>query len=414
MRYLNENAFDAIIVGGGPGGSSCAAFLAKKGRRVLLLDKAHFPRDKTCGDGISGKSKRVLRELGIADKIEQIPHAKITGVIFSSPDGTQVEIPIPKNANGTVDYGYCSRREVFDNLVFQTAKESGATVIEKFAVSDLLWEGTRVAGVKGKGADGVEKTFVGKMVVGADGASSVVADKVGVKKVDPAHWCAALRVYYKGVSGMTPNIELHFVDSLIPGYFWIFPLENGLANVGSGMVLKDMNEQHVNLKEATFKVIAEHPKFKERFEGAEQIPGTFKGWNLPFGSTSWPVAGDGWVLVGDAATLIDPFTGEGIGNALTSGKLAAQAIDAAISQNDLSKQFFVENYEKVLRNEVDRELQNSYRLQKWGRHKWLLNFFLHKAAKSNEVREAIADTLLDAESRNKFLNPMFYVRMLFA
>ncbi len=409
--YLQETgSYDAVIVGGGPGGSSCAAFLAKKGRRVLLLDKAKFPRDKTCGDGISGKSMKVLESLGIVNAVEQVPHAKITGVIFSSPDGTAVQIPIPKSEESVRDYGYCCRREVFDAVVFQKAKANGATVIENFNVTEVLMEGTRVVGVKGKGADGVEKTFKGKVIVGADGANSLVATKVGVREVDPSHWCAALRVYYKGVKGLTPNIELHFVDEVIPGYVWIFPLENGMANVGVGMVLKDLNEQGVNIKDAMFKALKENALFKDRFTEAEMVS-PIKGWNLPFGSKHWRCHGDGWVLVGDAASMIDPFTGERIGNALLSGSMAADAIDEALTANDFS-QAFLSRYEERLRAAVDHELENSYRLQRLGRRKWLLNFFLHRAQRSKDVREAIADTLLDSKSRNRFLNPLFYVKAL--
>ncbi len=405
-----NNSYDVVIVGAGPSGSSCAAFLATKGHSVLLLDKAVFPRDKTCGDGISGKSTRILKDLGLSKAVESQPHSIITGVAFSSPDGTMVEIPIPKGPDGKVSYGYCSRREVFDNVVFQNAKAKGAQVIENFTVTDLVMVDGKVTGIKGKTADGTEKTFNAKVVVGADGANSVVATKLGVREVKPEHWCAAIRAYYKNVKDCKQNIELHFVDGLIPGYFWIFPLDNGMANVGAGMVLKDMNSQGVNLKDATMKVITDNPKFKERFAGASLV-GQWKGWNLPFGSNKWPVAGDGWILVGDAASLVDPFTGEGIGNALLSGKLAAETISQAIAAKDFSKNFLFA-YEKELRKEVDPELKNSFRMQKLGSHKLLLNFFMHKAAKNAEVKEAIADTLLDSNSRKKFLDPLFYVRVL--
>src|SRR3989344_8172230 len=102
--------YDVIIVGAGPAGSTASMFLAKKGIKVLLLDRASFPRDKTCGDAISGKSARVLKELGLDKDLEKKDHAKIYGVILSSPNGAIVEVPIPKHPDGTVRYGYCSRR----------------------------------------------------------------------------------------------------------------------------------------------------------------------------------------------------------------------------------------------------------------------------------------------------------------
>ncbi len=404
-----DRVYDAIVVGGGPGGASCASFLGMAGKKALLLEKAHFPRDKTCGDGISGKSMRILKDLGITEAIETAPHAKIHGVIFSSPDGTVVEIPIPKGNDQKIDYGYCSRREVFDNVLFQNAKDH-AEVIEGFTVTDLLWEGTKVAGVKGFAEDKVEKEYRAKVVVGADGANSVVAKKVGAMVADKRHLCAALRGYYKNVTGLTPNIELHFVDEVMPGYVWIFPLENGMANVGVGMVLSDLEKKHVNLKEAMFKAMKENPLFKERFARAELV-GQIKGWNLPLGSKRWKPYGNGWLLIGDAATLIDPFTGEGIGNALASGKFASETIEAAIAANDYSESF-LKRYDDMIRKEFDPELATSYRMQKVGSHKRLFNFFMHKAARSAELRDAIAGTLIDAEARTKYLSPLFYLRVL--
>ncbi len=404
-----QDVFDAIVVGGGPGGAACASFLGKKGRKVLLLEKAHFPRDKTCGDGISGKSMRVLKELGVTDAVEAAPHAKIHGVVFSSPDGTVVEIPIPKGNSEKIEYGYCSRREVFDNVLFQNAKRF-AQVIEGFSVTDVVWEGVKVVGVKGMREDKVEKEFRAKIVVGADGANSVIAKKVGMMVADKAHLCAAIRAYYKNVRGLTPNIELHFVDEVIPGYFWIFPLENGLANVGVGMVLKDLEKSRVNLKDAMLKAMAENPLFKERFARAE-LAAPIKGWNLPCGSKRWRPYGNGWLLIGDAATLIDPFTGEGIGNALVSGKFAAQVIDEALDASDFSETF-LKRYEEMIAGELDPELQTSYKMQKVGSHKMLLNFFMHKASRSPELRDAIAGTLIDADARTKYLSPLFYLKAL--
>ena len=138
--------YDVIVVGGGPGGSTTAAMLGKKGRHVLLIEKAHFPRDKTCGDAISGKSMRALRELGLNRAVEQTPHGKISGVLFSSPNGKMVQIPFPESADRGAP-GYCSRREVFDNMLFQNAKKY-ATVLEDTAVTDVLVENGTAVGVK--------------------------------------------------------------------------------------------------------------------------------------------------------------------------------------------------------------------------------------------------------------------------
>src|SRR5438067_6794084 len=153
--------YDVIVVGAGPGGSTCATFLAKDGHRVLLLDKATIPRDKVFGDAISGKSATVLREMGIVDLVEAQPHAIAEGVVFSGTRGDVVQIPFPKDIDPTgiknskkynyVTPGYVARREVYDNVLFQHAKsQKSVDTIEGIDVADVLSDGGRVVGVRAK------------------------------------------------------------------------------------------------------------------------------------------------------------------------------------------------------------------------------------------------------------------------
>lgn len=424
-----QDSYDVIVVGGGPGGSTCATFLAREGHRVLLVDKATFPRDKPCGDAISGKSASVLREMGIDARVEDAPHAIAEGVVFSGTRGDVVQIPFPKDVDPTgirnskrynyVTAGYVSRRLVYDDILFQHAKsQKSVDTLEDFEVKDVVFEGGRAAGIVGKDKDGAERTFRAKLVVGADGALSVVAQKVGAFERDHDHWIGAFRVYFEGVKGMTNDIEIHFVDGLIPGYFWIFPLDNGLANVGSGMIETDLQKtdkdgkKRIQLVEDTYRIMREHPMFKERFQDSKEVPGSRRGWLLPLGSKHRPIAGDGWMLVGDAAALIDPFSGEGIGNAMVSGRLAAAQASKALASGDLSKAGLLP-YEAAVRAELDRELQMSYKLQQLGRHTWLLNFVLRRAAKKERVRNTISQMLADREKKEDFGSFLFYLRLLF-
>ncbi|HIH20013.1 TPA: geranylgeranyl reductase family protein [Candidatus Micrarchaeota archaeon] len=403
---MEQPSFDVIIVGGGPGGSTCATFLGQMGHKVLLLDKAKFPRDKTCGDAISGKSMGVLREMGLLQGVEGIETEKIYGVTFSSPEGYVVEIPFRTDEN----VGYCARRLVYDNFLFQRSKQF-ATVMEEFMVTDLIKECDYVVGIKGKSLkENTELEFRAKVVVGADGATSVVANKLGMDKIDENHHCVAVRAYYKGVTGMNRNIELHFVDSIIPGYFWIFPLDNGLANVGVGLLTKDFKKKKINLKEWMLNEIKVNPLFKDRFANAEQVS-EVKAWNLPFGSKRRKNHGNGFVLIGDAASLIDPFTGEGIGNAMLSGKLAANAIHEAFAKSDFSERALA-SYEKTLHEEIDHELVNSYRMQRLGSIKPVLNWIVRKAAKNQHAKDLIASTLSNETARKEFTSPLLYLKIL--
>ncbi|MBI4044253.1 MAG: geranylgeranyl reductase family protein [Candidatus Diapherotrites archaeon] len=407
-----ETKFDVIISGAGPAGSACATFLARKGIKVLVLDKARFPRDKTCGDAISGKSVSVIRELGLEKEIEKNYHAKIYGVTLSSPNGNMFTVDIPER-QGLKSYGYCARREVFDNIVFQTAsKEKNVTIMQRTQVTGLRIEGNVVKGITATSLENNEALeFDAKIVVGADGAHSPVASALGVNKVENEHYCTAVRAYYEGIGGLTDKIEIHFIDEVMPGYFWIFPLENGMANVGVGMLFSDLKKRNINLKHAMHNAMHNNALFKKRFANAKQA-GEIKGWTLPLGSKRRKLAFNGAVLLGDAGSLIDPFSGEGVGNALTSAKLAAPVIEKALRTNDFSENTFKE-YEENVWKELGPELETSYKMQRLGRYKWLLNFTIGKAARKKELRDLIAHSLVQEGAMKNLVSPLGLIRMFF-
>ncbi|RLG19929.1 hypothetical protein DRN67_01395 [Candidatus Micrarchaeota archaeon] len=406
--------YDVIVVGAGPGGSSCAALLGKKGYNVLLIDKAKFPRDKTCGDAVSGKSLRVLRELGIDKQIEKVQHAPVRGVIFSSPKGVQIDIPFRgKTYEGDREPGYCCKRIYMDNIFFTTAKKTkGVKTLEEFQVTGPIMEGQQIIGVKGVYVKSKKPDeFRAKLIVGADGAHSVLARKTGcVTTPDPKHSCAAVRGYYKGVSGPEDRIELHFIDEVLPGYFWIFPVGNGEHNIGLGMLIKDMQGRHVNLKGLMLNAIKTNPLFKERFKNAKPSS-EIRAWNLPLGSYRQKVHGPGYLLLGDAASLVDPFTGEGMGNATASAKIASEIIDQAFRVDNFSENM-LSQYSENLWAELGSELKTSYNLQRAGKWKFLLNLVIDKAAKKPEVREFIGGTFTNEEAKRELYSPMFYIKLL--
>ncbi|MFA5930156.1 MAG: geranylgeranyl reductase family protein [Candidatus Micrarchaeia archaeon] len=406
---MSENIFyDCIIVGAGPGGSTAAAILSKKGKRVLLLEKEKFPRDKTCGDAISGKSLAMLAELGLVDAIEKSEHGEIAGVLFSSPNEAAASIPFGKSEYH-IGKGYTCRRQVYDNLLFQNAKRL-CDAMEGMTAVALVRENGKVAGVKAKGADGKEYEFRGRMVIGADGVNSVVAREIRGADIDPAHTCIAHRAYYSGITGMTGCIEIHFVRSIMPGYFWIFPLENGIANVGVGMMMGDMKKHGTDLGKAMEDITRNNPLFRERFANAKMVS-PLKAWQLPFGSKKRKVHSENVLLVGDAAGLVDPFSGEGVGNAMLSGKIAAEAAYEALVAGDTSEHFLA-RYDERLWNAVWNELSTSYKMQQLGKHEFLLNFVVGKAAKSPKAREAIAGTLSNKEAKGEYSSPLFYLKLL--
>jgi geranylgeranyl reductase family protein len=374
--------YDVIVIGGGPSGSTAAMYLGKAGKNVLLVDKVDFPRDKVCGDAQGRKAAGIMKELGIYEEYTQLPGQKIYGIRLSSPNGTQVDVDVESRDKPAP--GYVHKRRIFDNFLFQNAKKFATVKIT--TVTDLIIENNYVKGVVCADNDGRKEEYRAKIVLAADGANSTVAAKFGLNTNPLDHFIVATRQYYKGVKGMSDRIEIHMIKSLIPGYFWIFPLPNGEANVGLGMIVKDMRSKNVNLKEAMLKEIKENPLFAKRFEDAEPVEDV-RGWNLPVASYHRKCYGPGFLMLGDAASLIDPLSGEGVGNAMISSKIGAQVALEAMQKNDYSEKF-LKKYDEQLWAVIDKEIKANYKLQKLGkRFPFMIDKLMVKASKDENFRK---------------------------
>jgi geranylgeranyl reductase family protein len=417
-----EPEFDVIVVGAGPGGATAAAFLARAGVRTLLLDKAHFPRDKACGDAVCTKSVRILRELGLVEAVEREICARVRSQVLIGPQGAALPLPFIDQVGRRREAGsvYVIRRERFDNVLFQHARSMrGVTAIEGFDFTDFLRDGARVAGVVGTDDSGREQRYRASIVIGADGAMSRVAQKAGAydfKRKDHRHWIGAFRIYFQNVGGLSETLEIHFLDELLPGYLWIFPVGGGEANVGAGMVESSLQgrdgKAKLNLRRRTYEVLAAHPRLRPRFAGAREVEGSFRGWQLPCGSERRPLAGDGWMLIGDAASLIDPFSGEGISNAMHSAALASDCAVRALREGTAHEGGLL-RYQKQVWEELGAELDTAYKLQRLARHRWLLRFVFGRAARPR-MREQIATMMGDPVAASQLMGPGFYLKLLFA
>jgi menaquinone-9 beta-reductase len=403
------NAYDAIVVGGGPSGSSCAALLAKRGLHVLLMDKAAFPRDKTCGDAIGGKALNVMAELGLERELEGRGFLRSSGITFSSPNGTEVEIPL-LSEGGDMSGGFVCKRLDFDNLVFSHAKKA-CHALERTEAVDVLSENGRVVGVRARGEGGAQMDYYAKLVVGADGTGSIVARKTGCAALDQRHYASAVRAYYSGLKGLRGNVEVHFLPESMPGYFWIFPLSAHEANVGVGMLLSEITRRKANLHRVLERCIS-NERFAGRFEGAKQ-EGPVAGWSLPLASARRKCAGNGFVLLGDAASLVDPFSGEGIGNGMRSAKIASDVLGPALQRGQVSEEDCL-LYERELWKEIGKDVEYSYTMQKALSNPWLLDIVIGKAKRSEWLRLELAGMIANKEAKKKSTDPMFYLRMLLA
>lgn len=409
---MSENLiYDIIIVGAGPAGSGAALYAHRHGLKILVLEKEKFPRDKICGDAISGKSMMILKDLNLLEEACKLPCAVVDSVTFSSPDHLDVNIRFFQEKDRELPSGLVMRREVFDSFLFSKVKETGQDIIENFTVNELITEDGKINGVRGKDYRNKDYEFKGKLIIGADGFNSVVARKTGIYNHDPEYRVVALRQYYKDVKGLNRQIELHYVDDVQPGYFWIFPLDDGKANVGIGMHHKSLIKHNINLKKALKNAI-NNLYFKERFENATPLEEP-RGWNLPIGSIHRKCFGNGFMLLGDAAGLIDPFTGEGIGNALYSARVAMDIAKEAVEFNNFSEEL-LSKYDKQLWNEIGDELNVSTKLQKIGRIRFLLNYVINKASRSETVKELISGMMANQIPKTKLANPLFYIKLFFS
>ena len=378
--------FDVAIVGGGPGGATAAAFLSRAGLRTLLVDKERFPRDKSCGDAVCTKSVSILRELGLIGAVEREVCARVESQVMVGPDGEGLHLPLL--GAGSNDMVYVIRRERFDNILFQHARSlPNVTALEGFSFADFLRAGDgSIAGIVGTDAKGHERHYAASIVIGADGAMSRVAARAGAydfSRKNHDHWIAAFRIYFRDVSEPTGEMEIHFLNDLLPGYLWIFPVGANEANVGAGMIESAVQGRRgaakINLRQRTYELLRTHPRLRQRFAGAKEIAGSFRGWQLPCGSERRALAGDGWMLVGDAASLVDPFSGEGISNAMHSAQLAAECAARSLREGT-EHAGGLRDYEVRVWKELGPELDTAYRMQKLARHKWLLRFALNRAA----------------------------------
>lgn len=416
--------YDVIIVGAGPGGATAATFMAREGLRVALLDKATFPRDKICGDAISGKSVSVMRQLGVLDQLKQIGSQDSWGITFGVPSGDEIAIPFTSDFDRPTPPAFVCPRQSFDAILFDAAVAAGVEVFQNTQVEKLLWEGEQVAGVQIKDQNPIvpskpkpnipnPKSIRAPMVVGADGAYSVVVRELGLPQLNEKYYAGAIRVYYEGVTGFNEHhfMEIHFLEESTPGYFWIFPLGDGRANVGVGMLSHAIKKQKIRLKDL-LEVCVQHPRFRERFEQAKRV-GSVKGWGLPLGSKPRSMAGAGWMLLGDAASLIDPFTGEGIGNAMVGGREAAKWAALAKEKGEYSAAF-LRGYDRAMNDYLHSELRLSHAIQRLTGWKGLINFVVRKAKRSEELADLLSCMFDDEDQRRQLLSPLFYLRLLAA
>jgi geranylgeranyl reductase family protein len=404
---------EVSIVGAGPAGTIAALFLAKAGIQSILLDKASFPRDKICGDGISGWVLTVLQELD-PDFLMNLSRQPFLlhshGIRISAPNATTLDLPF-YNDNTLPVYlppGFIARRLDFDHyLVEEARKKQEIALIENLEITGYRQENEGITLVTKTGEE-----ISSNLVIFANGVNSKFMKDPGGLFKDRKNTMTGIKTYYKGVTGFHEQnyVELHFLKDLLPGYFWIFPLPGNRANVGVGLDQYRISKRKINLKNLMFEAIEKAPHLRERFQNAKQET-KVEAYNLPLWDRRRSISGDRFMLAGDAASLVDPVTGEGMGHAAISGMLAAKQAVRCLEQKDFSAKF-MQGYDDSFYQRIGKELSISAKIPKFIRHAWLFNSVMNRAANSKVLQEKLSRAMTDLEVRKRLHEPSLYLKVL--
>ncbi|QWW19875.1 geranylgeranyl reductase family protein [Schaalia sp. 19OD2882] len=338
VHGLGEKAAaDVVVVGAGPSGASTAYHLASLGVDVLLLDKAAFPRDKVCGDGLTPAAVHELLLMGV-DTTGWIRNRGLT--VIGGGHTVRMDWPDQKSLPG---YGMARSRMDLDHALVERAVRSGARLHEGVSVTAALQDASgRVVGVRartGKGKDQVETEVRANLVVDAGGVSARLSTSLGIEKDPDKPMGVAARTYFHSPRGDEEWMESHLelwagepgASDLLPGYGWIFPLGDGLVNVGLGSVSSNARATALPYKQV-FADWTSHLPQEWGFTPANQV-GPLRSAALPMSFNRKPHYTNGLLLVGDAGGMVSPFNGEGIAPGMKAGRLAAGAIAQALGRS---------------------------------------------------------------------------------
>ncbi|HVF74196.1 MAG TPA: geranylgeranyl reductase family protein [Acidimicrobiales bacterium] len=339
---------DVLVVGGGPSGASCAYWLAEAGHDVLLLEKKRYPREKTCGDGLTPRSVKQLEDMGLGEKLAE--HHRFDG-LRSIAFGRTLELQWPSHPDFP-SYGYVVTRKDLDHLVAERAVKAGAVLWDASEAVSPVTEGGLLRGamVKRKDTGAVEEVRA-RYVVVADGANSRFGRALGTSRNRNYPLGMAIRGYYESPRHDEPWIESHLdirdkAGNVLPGYGWIFPVGDGRINVGVGLLSTFNQWKAVNTSHLMESFAAYAPESWGIRPETSCGPPT--GGRLPMALSVGPHAGPTYLVTGDAGGAINPFNGEGIAYAYETGRMAAACLDEALATgNGLALQ----QYEQRLQDE---------------------------------------------------------------
>jgi flavin-dependent dehydrogenase len=328
---------DVIVIGGGPAGSTVSALIAERGHKVALFEREHFPRFHI-GESLIPETYWVLKRLGMLPKMQNSPFVKKYSVQFVNATG-KLSAPFYFWDNKPHE---CSQtwqvvRSEFDKMMLDNAREHGVDVHEGVRVLEVLFEGERAVGVKLKGEDGETREVRAKVVVDASGQVGLLQNRLRLRVWDPLLNKGAIWTYWEGAyrdTGRDEGATMVLQTANRKGWFWYIPLHENRVSLGVVAPFDYLFKDRGPYAQTYEEEVERCPAVKERIAGAKRITGHFATKDYSYRATK--VAGDGWVLVGDAFGFLDPLYSSGVLLALRSGEMAADAICEGFEKGDTS------------------------------------------------------------------------------
>ena len=389
---------DVVVVGGGPAGAAAAIELARAGREVVVVDRASFPRDKCCGDGLTADALRHLEALGLRPSSVPSWHV-VDDVWVRGPSGGTVRFPLPR---GRGQFAVVARRTDVDAALVDVARAAGAKVHDGHALTGAVDRGDHVElEVHGIG------TVTARFAIGADGMWSPLRKALGRARSGYLGEWHAFRQYFTGVSPRAAEMWVWFEPDLLPGYAWSFPLSGGRANVGFGIQrASGVPTRHMH---DLWAEVLQRPHVRAVLGDTARPEGPHKAWPIPAGIDEAVLGAGRALFVGDAAAATDPMTGEGIAQALLTGRLAARAIAASDPERPERARG---RYERDVRDALVADHRMSMLLVRALRRRRGADTALRVAGLTDWTRRNFARWLLEDEPRAIALTPRRWHRDL--
>ncbi|HYZ99700.1 MAG TPA: geranylgeranyl reductase family protein [Acidimicrobiales bacterium] len=334
------HAADVVVVGGGPAGAAAAITLARAGRGVVVVDRARFPRDKVCGDGLTTGALRLLEGLGL-DPGGVASWRRVDDVVVRGPAGHEVTFPMPRG-DGT--HAAVARRSDLDAALLDVARTAGVTVLDGYASVGAREDAREVT----VAVDGMGE-LTAPYAVAADGMWSPTRKHLGLAASGYRGEWHAFRQYFGGVATLASRqLFVWFEPDLLPGYAWSFPLAGGVANVGFGTV-RGGKVTRVRDMAGIWRELLRRPHIRRVLGDGARPESRHRAWPIPARVDQAVLTGRRTLFVGDAAAATDPLTGEGIAQALLTGIVAAEAIVGDPSGADPSPGVVMARYRQAVR-----------------------------------------------------------------